>query len=98
MRNKEFVKIYEVNTRTREAEYGMYMLTTFDREYTNGDLSTYTLDGTLYGNVCTTTLTEIPDGAPPLEGMDCDGDTGGGVEGRSEERRVGKECRWRRSP
>lgn|SRR5690625_386336 len=81
MRNKEFVKIYEVNTRTKEAEYGMYMLTTFDREYTNGDLSTYTLDGTLYGNVCTTTLTEIPDGAPPLEGMDCDGDTGGGVEG-----------------
>ena len=81
MRNKEFVKIYEVNTRTKEAEYGMYMLTTFDREYTNGDLSTYTLDGTLYGNVCTATLTEIPDGAPPLEGMDCDGDTGGGVEG-----------------
>ena len=81
MRNKEFVKIYEVNTRTREAEYGMYMLTTFDREYTNGDLSTYTLDGTLYSNVCTTTLTEIPDGAPPLEGMDCDGDTGDGVEG-----------------
>src|SRR5690625_7182550 len=25
MRNKEFVKIYEVNTRTKEAEYGMYM-------------------------------------------------------------------------
>src|SRR5690625_503571 len=46
MRNKEFVKIYEVNMRTKEAEYGMYMLTTFDRE-------------------------------------------------RSEERRVGKECRLR---
>lgn len=86
-RSKKFVKIYEVNTRTLEAEYGMYMVSSFDKDYSNGDLSTYTLNGTLFGDVCETELTAIPDGAPALEGMDCEpiteipGDNGGGVEG-----------------
>src|SRR5699024_2318588 len=81
IRAKKFVKIYEVNTRTHEAEFGMYKIDTFDREYSYGDSATYSLDATLFGDTCETTLTEIPDGAPPLEGMDCDGDDGGGVEG-----------------
>ena len=63
IRGKEFVKIYEINTRTKEAESGMYMITTFDREYSNGDFATYTLDGTLNGSITEETLTEIPLGA-----------------------------------
>lgn len=85
IRNKKFVKIYEVDTKTLEAEYGMYMVSTFDREFSHGDFATYSLEGTLFGEVCETTLTEIPDGAPAIEGMDCDGnegnDGGGAVEG-----------------
>lgn len=86
IRAKEFVKIYEVNTRDLTAEYGMYMISTFDREFSNGDFATYTLDGTLFGDVCETVLTRIPAGAPALEGMDCEPETdipGGGddVEG-----------------
>lgn len=74
-REKKFVKIYEVNTRTLEAEYGMYMIGTFDKEYSNGDLSTYTLDGTLFGEICETTLNRIPEGAPAVEGMTCEPET-----------------------
>lgn len=64
IRAKEFVKIYEVNTRTKEAESGLYMISTFDREYSNGDFATYSLDGALNGAITTETLTVIPDGAP----------------------------------
>lgn len=71
-REKKFVKIYEVNTRDLTAEYGLYMITTFDKEYSNGDLSTYTLDGTLFGEICETTLNLIPAGAPAIEGMTCE--------------------------
>src|SRR5690625_4903007 len=71
-RNKEFVKIYEVNKRTLEAEYGMYMISGFNREFENEEYATYELEGTLNGTVCETTLTELPEGAPPAEGMDCD--------------------------
>lgn len=71
-RDKKFVKIYEANTRTLEAEYGMYMISTFDKEYSNGDLSTYSLEGTLFGEICETKLNLIPDGAPTTEGgEDC---------------------------
>lgn len=88
-RNKEYVKIYEVNTRDLTAEYGMYMITSFDKDYSNGDLSTYSLGGTLFGDICETELTALPDGAPVLEGMECEavteidngGGNGGGVEG-----------------
>lgn len=75
MRNKEFVKIYEVNTRDLTAEYGMYMITAFDRDYSNGDMSTYSLDGTLFGDVCETTLTALPEGAPALGEMVCEPET-----------------------
>ncbi len=79
IRNKKFVKIYEVNTITKEAEYGMYMISTFDREFGNGDFATYSLEGTLFGEVCDVTLTQIPEGAPAFEGMACEGgDIGNG--------------------
>ncbi len=83
-RNKKYVKIYEVNKQTLEAEYGMYMISSFEPSYDHGDFATYSLEGALFGDVCVMTLTEIPEGAPPMEGMDCDGniDNGGGdVEG-----------------
>lgn len=84
MRNKKFVKIYEVDLITKKAEYGMHMINAFDLEYSHGDFATYSLDANLFGNPCETTLTEIPEGAPPLGGMDCDGSEDiddGGVEG-----------------
>lgn len=64
IRNKEFVKIYEVNTRTNEAEYGMYMISAFDRDFAHGEFATYSLTGSLNGGVTEETLTEIPEGAP----------------------------------
>lgn len=64
IRNKKFVKIYEVNVKTKEAEFGFYKVNSFDLEYPNGESSTYSLEGTLFGNVTEITLTEIPDGAP----------------------------------
>lgn len=74
-RDKKYAKIYEVNTRDLTAEYGMYMITTFDKDYANGDLSTYSLDGSLFGDLCETELTALPAGAPALEGMECEATT-----------------------
>src|SRR5690625_3720274 len=81
MRNKKFVKVYEVNLKTNKAEYGMHMISNFERGYDHGDFATYSVDANLFGDVCETELTEIPDGAPALAGIDCDGEEGGGVEG-----------------
>jgi len=78
IRNKEFVKIYEVNTRTNEAEYGMYMISAFDRDFAHGEFATYSLTASLNGDVTKETLTEIPDGAPGGFG---DNDSDNGVEG-----------------
>lgn len=64
IRGKEFVKIYEVNTRTKEAEYGLYMISAFDREFSHGEFATYSLSGSLNGEVAEESLTEIPEGAP----------------------------------
>lgn len=64
IRAKEFVKIYEVNTRTNAAEYGMYMISAFDRDFAHGEFATYTLSGSLNGDVVPEELTEVPDGAP----------------------------------
>lgn len=63
IRAKEFVKIYEINTRTLEAEHGMYMISSFDREYSNGDFATYSLEGSLNGVVTPETLLTVPTGA-----------------------------------
>lgn len=63
IRAKEFVKIYEVNTRDLSAESGMYMITSFERDFSNGDFATYTLEGDLNGKVNLETLEEVPTGA-----------------------------------
>lgn len=76
LRNKELVKIYEVNTRTKKAEYGMYMVSAFDRDYAHPEYATYSLTASLNGDTTEETLTEIPDGAPGGSV-----DVGNGVEG-----------------
>ena len=84
IRAKEFVKIYEVNTRTSEAEFGMYMVSAFDREFSHGEFATYSLSGSLNGEVSEETLTEIPEGAPAgpnEESTPPGGGEDGGVEG-----------------
>jgi TP901-1 family phage major tail protein len=63
IRAKELVKIYEINTRTKEAEHGMYMISSFEKSFGNGDFATYSLSGTLNGDVTEETLTVIPTGA-----------------------------------
>lgn len=63
IRAKEFVKIYEVDTRTKKAEYGMYMISSFEKSFGTGDFATYSLSGTLNGDVTEETLTTIPEGA-----------------------------------
>jgi|SRR5690625_932055 len=82
IRKKDFVKIYLVNLKTDEAEFGMFKINDFDLEYSVGDSATYSMDATLFGEMCKTELTEIPEGAPALGGIDCeDEEEGGGVEG-----------------
>lgn len=63
IRAKEFVKIYEINTRTKEAEHGMYMISSFERSFGNSEFATYSLSGSLNGEVTKETLTTIPTGA-----------------------------------
>lgn len=63
IRTKQLVKIFEVNTRDLKAESGMYMISSFTREYSNGDFATYSLEGTLNGAVTAATLESVPDGA-----------------------------------
>jgi len=63
IRAKEFVKIYEVDTRTKKAEHGMYMISSFEKSFGTGDFATYSLSGTLNGDVTPVTLTEVPEGA-----------------------------------
>lgn len=87
IRTKQFVKIFEVNTRTLDAEYGSYMVNSFDRDFGNGDNATYSLSGTLFGEVCETKLNRVPDGAPAsADGASCEPEInipedGGEVEG-----------------
>ncbi|KRT89356.1 phage major tail protein, TP901-1 family [Bacillus sp. GM2] len=67
MWNKEFVEIYEINTRTKVAKKGNYMLSSFEKTYSNGDFATYSLGANLNGKLTKETLTEVPDGAPNSE-------------------------------
>jgi len=68
IRNKEMITMHVINTRTLKAEKGMYMISSFNRGYTNGDFATYSLDVTLNGDVEEVELSAIPDGAPANEG------------------------------
>lgn len=75
-RQKRFVKIIEVNTRNLETKEGSYMISSFERSFSNGDHATYSIEASLNGSITEGVLTEIPDGAP-----DSGDNNGGGVEG-----------------
>lgn len=63
LREKKFIEIYEINTRTKEAEKGNYMISSFERSFGNAEFATYSLSGSLNGSITEETLTEIPAGA-----------------------------------
>lgn len=63
MREKKFIEIYEINKRTKEAEKGNYMISSFERSFGNAEFATYSLSGSLNGSITEETLTEIPAGA-----------------------------------
>ncbi len=63
IRAKEFVKIYEINTTTKEAEHGLYMISSFERSFGNSEFATYSLSGSLNGDITPETLTTVPEGA-----------------------------------
>ncbi|EJR51805.1 TP901-1 family phage major tail protein [Bacillus cereus VD115] len=63
LRNKEYIEIYEINKRTKKAEKGTYMMTSFEKTASTGEFATYSLEAKLSGTVSEETLTEIPAGA-----------------------------------
>ncbi|MDV6040362.1 phage major tail protein, TP901-1 family [Bacillus sp. SM-B1] len=63
IRNKEFIEIYEINKRTKEAEIGTYMLTSFERSSSTGEFVSYSVETKLSGKTRTEILPEIPKGA-----------------------------------
>lgn len=63
IRNGEYMEIYEINMRTKEAEAGNYMITSFERSSSNGEFVSYSVEVKLSGSVRAETLTEIPKGA-----------------------------------
>lgn len=78
IRAKKFIEIYEVNLKTEKAEKGVHMISSFELEHEHGDFATYSLEGKLFGEAESITLTEIPEGAPALE---LGGNDDGGAEG-----------------
>lgn len=68
IRERRLVRIIKVNTRTSEAESGLYKLNSFGRDFGNGDFATYSIDATLNGAVEPITLTTVPAGAPDNDG------------------------------
>jgi len=79
--NKRFVEIYRVNIDTNNAKKGIYKINSFELGDDHGDFATYSLDATLFGELEEIELTEIPEGAPPLELGGNDEGGSGGVEG-----------------
>lgn len=77
-RNKKFIKITEVNTRTLETESGMYKIDSFEQTNSNGEFATYSLEASLNGEIKEGELEEVPEGAPD-SGMGSDEDGNGGT-------------------
>lgn len=75
IRNKELITVHLINTRTLEAEKGKYMISSFNRGYSNGDFATYSLDISLNGDVVPVKLESVPEGAPTTDEEDDKGET-----------------------
>lgn len=67
IKKRQLIEITEINTRTKETEKGMYMITSFERTYSNGENAQYSLEGKLNGEITEGTATEVPEGAPDTE-------------------------------
>lgn len=63
LRGKKLIKITELNTRTLEAESGMYMISSFEQTNSVGEFATYSLDAELNGSIKESELEEVPEGA-----------------------------------
>ncbi|PEU05226.1 phage major tail protein, TP901-1 family [Bacillus cereus] len=63
IRKKEYIELYEINKRTKKAEKGTYMITSFEKTASTGEFATYSLEVKLSGSATEETLTTIPPGA-----------------------------------
>lgn len=62
-RDKEFIKVIEVNTRTEKTESGMYMISSFERSFAVDEHATYNIEASLNGTLKEGVLTDLPEGA-----------------------------------
>ncbi len=61
-----FAEILEININTLEAKVGMYMLSSYDADYSNEDSATYSFEAKLIGKTTRETLAVVPEGATSL--------------------------------
>lgn len=67
IKTKKLAEILEINTDTKEAEVGKYMISSLEFEYPDEDNATYSFEATLVGSTTNETLTEVPAGATSID-------------------------------
>ncbi|MDR9792680.1 phage major tail protein, TP901-1 family [Aeribacillus pallidus] len=67
IKTKKLAEILEINTDTKEAEVGKYMISSLEFEYPDEDNATYSFEATLVGSTTNETLTEVPAGATTID-------------------------------
>lgn len=67
IKTKKLAEILEINTDTKEAEVGKYMISSLEFEYPDEDNATYSFEATLVGSTTKETLTEVPAGATSID-------------------------------
>jgi len=67
IKNKKFAEILEINTDTKEAEVGKYMISSLEFEYPDEENATFSFEATLVGSTTNETLTEVPAGATTID-------------------------------
>ena len=67
IKTKKLAEILEINTDTKEAEVGKYMISSLEFEYPDEDNATYSFEATLVGSTTKETLTEVPAGATTID-------------------------------
>lgn len=67
IKTKKLAEILEINTDTKEAEVGKYMISSLEFEYPDEENATYSFEATLVGSTTNETLTEVPAGATSID-------------------------------
>jgi TP901-1 family phage major tail protein len=67
IKTKKLAEILEINTDTKEAEVGKYMISSLEFEYPDEENATYSFEATLVGSTTKETLTEVPAGATSID-------------------------------